>query len=278
MDLGEDELHVAGLTLSGVTRGGVQTSLRAVELGLLFDVGGPIPSQLKHGRVLISHAHQDHLSGLPYFLSQRALQGSGETHIHMPKCTVEPMHRIMAAWGELEGYSPDYVLHGHEPGETVKVGKNLEAIPLRSYHRVPSLAWAVQRHTKKLRPELVGLPHEQIAARRKAGEEITEASTSTLLCVSGDTKIELFDEEPLVRQAKVLVFECTAWDDQRDVEQTRHWGHTHVDEIIERAERFEGEALVLVHRSLRHSRAQAEQIVAQRFPASVRDKVHVFGN
>jgi ribonuclease Z len=49
-----------------------------------------------------------------------------------------------------------------------------------------------------------------------------------------------------------------------------------VDEVIEHAEKFEGEALVLVHRSLRHSFAQAEKIVRERFPASVRDKVHVF--
>ena len=76
---------------------------------------------------------------------------------------------------------------------------------------------------------------------------------------------------------KVLVHEVTAWDQRRGVEDTRAWGHTHVDEVIARAEQFEGEALVLVHRSPRHSRSQIEEILATRFPASVRSKVHVFG-
>ena len=59
---------------------------------------------------------------------------------------------------------------------------------------------------------------------------------------------------------------------------TREWGHTHVDELIEHAERFEGEALVLVHRSLRHARSFAERVARERFPRAVRDKVFVFGN
>ena len=78
-------------------------------------------------------------------------------------------------------------------------------------------------------------------------------------------------------RARVLVHEVTAWDDRRSVEEIRKWGHTHVEEMIPMAERFEGEALVLVHRSLRHSAQQAREIVAARFPASVKDRVHVFG-
>ena len=83
--------------------------------------------------------------------------------------------------------------------------------------------------------------------------------------------------EPRVRACKVLVHEITAWDDRRSVEETRTWGHTHVDELIAVAEQFEGDALVLVHRSPRHTRTQAEAVVRERFPAAVRDKVHVFG-
>ena len=58
---------------------------------------------------------------------------------------------------------------------------------------------------------------------------------------------------------------------------TRKWGHTHRAELVARAESFTGEALVLVHRSMRHSRSEAEAIVARRFPAAMRGRVHVFG-
>ena len=277
MDFGEDTLEVGGLTLTGVTRGGIATSLRVPELGLLFDVGVPMEGQLRHPRILVSHGHQDHLGGLPYLLSQRHLARQSPADVHVPSEIVDPLTRIFDAWAEIEDFHMEMRLHGTRPGDVVAVRKGLEAVALRSVHRVPSLAWVVQRITRRLLPEHANRSGEEIRALRREGVQVTEPHVEPLLCVTGDTQIELFDQEPLVRQCKVLVHEVTSWDDRRDVAHTRAWGHTHVDEILERVEQFEGEALVLVHRSARHSRAQAEQVVATRFPASARDKVHVFG-
>jgi len=278
VDFGEDTLLVGGLTLTGVTRGGIGTSLRVAELGVMFDVGVPVSGQLKNARILVSHGHQDHLGGLPYLLSQRHMMRQEPSEVHVPIEILDPLQRIFAAWSEIEDFEMETRLHGQSPGDVVPVRKGIEAVAVRSVHRVPSLAWTVRRSTMRLAAEFADLSGVQIQALRAQGKTVTEPHVETVLCVTGDTTIELFDREPLVRQAKVLVHEVTSWDDRRGVEHTRKWGHTHVDEMIERAERFEGDALVLVHRSARHSKAQAEQIVAQRFPASVRDKVHVFGN
>lgn len=278
MDFGEDTLQVGGLTLTGVARGGIGTSLRVAELGVMFDVGVPVSGQLKNARILVSHGHQDHLGGLPYLLSQRHMMQQEPSDVHVPLEILDPLQRIFEAWSEIEGFEMETRLHGQRPGDVVKIRKGIEAVAVRSVHRVPSLAWTVRRSTMRLTPEFAGLRGEEIQALRAQGKTVTEPHVEPVLCVTGDTTIELFDREPLVRQAKVLVHEVTSWDDRRGVEHTRKWGHTHVDEIIERAERFEGDALVLVHRSARHSKAEAERVVAQRFPASVRDKVHVFGN
>jgi ribonuclease Z len=278
MNIGFDELRVGGITLRGVTRGGIQTCLMCPELKVMFDVGGVAPGQLKFSTILVTHGHQDHLGGLPYLVSQRHLVSLGPPTVHMPQEAVGPMRRIFDAWAELEGFELDVELVGHAPGDDVPLGKGRVARCFRSVHRVPSLAWLVERVTHRLRPELRGTPGPRLQELRRGGEVITEPHAEPVLAVTGDTQIELWSRAPALSRARVLVYEVTSWDERSDVERTRAWGHTHVEEMVALAEQFEGEALVLVHRSPRHTRAEAERIVAERFPSSVVERVHVFGN
>ena len=272
-----DELRVGGLTLTGLTRGGVETCVMVQSLGLMFDVGMCPPGALKYQRILVSHGHADHLGGLPYLVSQHGLMSSPPPIVHMPEEVVAPMRQILACWSQIEDFALQADLRGHAPGSRASVGRDLSALALRTSHRVPSLGWVIERTSHRLRPEFVGREPRDIAALRAAGEVITDSHVEPLLCVTGDTRIDFFDEHEVVRRCKVLVHEVTSWDDCRDVEVTRRWGHTHLDEVVARAEQFTGEALVLVHRSMRHSRAEAERIARERFPAGVRERVHVFG-
>jgi ribonuclease Z len=272
-----DELKVGGLTLAGITRGGVETCLMVKELGVMFDVGMCPPGALKYPTILVSHGHADHLGGLPYLVSQHGLMSSPPPVIHMPEEIVAPIAQILACWSQIEAFTLKADLRGHAPGARVPVGRDLQALALRTSHRVPSLAWIVERTSHRLRAAYVGREPREIAALRAAGEVITDPHTEPLLCVTGDTRIEFFDEQEIARRCRVLVHEVTSWDERRDAEVTRRWGHTHLDELVARAEQFTGEALVLVHRSMRHTRGEAEALVKRRFPAAVLDRVHVFG-
>ena len=272
-----DELRVGGLTFTGITRGGIETCLMVKDLGLMFDVGMCPPGALKYPTILVSHGHADHLGGLPYLVSQHGLMSSPPPVVHMPEEIVAPIEQILACWSQIEDFTLKADLRGHKPGARVPVGRDLTALALRTSHRVPSLAWVIERTSHRLRPEFVGREPREIAALRAAGEVITDAHVEPILCVTGDTRIELFDEHEVVRRCKVLVHEVTSWDDRRDAAVTRKWGHTHLDEVVLRAEQFTGEALVLVHRSMRHTRAEAEELVRTRFPAAMQGRVHVFG-
>ncbi|TPV96800.1 MAG: MBL fold metallo-hydrolase [Myxococcales bacterium FL481] len=277
MARGYEELKLDGLTLRGVSRGGVETCLMVPELGLMFDVGMCPRGAIKFDRVLVSHGHADHLGGLFYLLSQRSLMRRGAPDVYVPREILEPLQTIAAQWSAIEDFELPVRFWPCDPEQAIALGDGLEALPLRSVHRVASLAYVISRTTQRLRSEFVGRPGPELAQLRRSGVRLTSPESTPILCVSGDTQIELFLGDARVRQSRVLVHEVTAWDGKRDRASTREWGHTHVDEMIACAERFEGDTLVLVHRSLRHSRADAERIVRERFPATIRDKVVVFG-
>jgi ribonuclease Z len=274
----EDRLEVAGLSITGIAEGGVETNIRIPELKLMFDIGMCPPHALKFRRLMVSHGHADHLGGLHYFISQRGMMKLPPPTIHLPAEIAPAIEEILAAWARIEGFTYRYELRPAEPGGRYDLGRGLWAQAIRTDHRVPSLAWLIERTTSRLRDDLRGRPGAEIEALRKAGEVVTHEVTTPVVCVTGDTTIETFLAHEQLRKCSVLVHECTSWDQQRTVESTRQWGHTHVDELIEHAEKFEGDALVLVHRSLRHSRRYAQRILRERFPASMRAKVFVFGH
>lgn len=273
----EDDMEVGGLHIQGIAEGGVETNLRVPELKLMFDIGMCPPKALNFRRVMISHGHTDHFGGIHYYLSQRGMRKLPRAHIHLPEELVEPLEELLAVWSKIEGFSYDYVLHPSKPGESYALNQTLTGHAIRTQHRVPSLAWVIERKTRRLRDEYKELEGREIAELRKQGVQVTDPVIVPVLGVTGDTTIDTFISSERLRTCKVLVHECTSWDDRRGIEVTRGWGHTHVDELIEQLEHFEGDTVVLVHRSLRHSRGFAKRVVHERFPPQLREKIRVFG-
>ncbi len=277
------KLEVGGLTLNGFAQGGVRTAYYVPEYRFQLDSGSFIPKSAD--RIFQTHGHPDHIGCLPGIAARRQIrEDPSPLEIYAPQDLTYPidiMLRGLDACFSCGNKNPrpqlNYELKGLEVGDEVSLTRDATMIAVQNYHGVPGLGYAVRRTTKKLRAEFMGRPGPELGQLKRDGVQITDDVDSIALCISGDTRIEFLVKEPLAQQAKVLVHEVTFWDnDQSDVRKTRRHGHTHVDEMIEHCEMFEGDYLVLCHRSMRYSRAEIEGIIKARFPSSMLSKIVTF--
>lgn len=273
-----EKITVAGVTLEGFAQGGWRTSIHCPDAGCVFDMGTVLPVSVDH--YFVTHGHPDHVCALPFIVAQRDLRDSPRpAKIHVPAAIAEDVTRVLQAtealYGGRRGPSRAEVVP-MKIGDAVSLKRDIAVRAVRTFHDTHACGWAVERTTKKLKPEFHELAGAEIGRLRREGVEVTDATTSTMLVVPGDTKIEFLLRCEQARKAKVLTHEVTYWDDASSPEKCREYGHTHVDEMIEHCEKFEGEALVLVHRSLKYKRAQVEEILRRRFPSVMLPKIHLF--
>jgi len=274
-----EKISIGGVTLHGFAQGGCQTAFHVPEIRAVFDAGAVPGATVDH--VFLTHGHADHVAALPYIVSLRSIRRNKATlSVYLPDELGEPMERLLEAMRDVQRDSEHEAkvrLYPARPGYFFELGRGAVVHAMRSWHRGASLGWGVDRTTSKLKTEFVGMEGSEIGRLRREGVQVTDDVVSTLLVVSGDTRIDFLLEHERARRAKVLVHEVTTWEmDDANVEGARRYGHTHVAEMAEHCEKFEGDYLVLTHRSMKHSREEAEEILRRRFPAAMLDRILLF--
>jgi ribonuclease Z len=264
-------------TLRGVSVGGVYTSIAVQELGLLFDAGIPARSLATIDTILLSHGHVDHIGSLPALLGIRALHGkSRPPRVIMPAEIVPDLVAALATLSKLQRWSLEIEAIGMNPGDELELRGDLRVRAVRTFHPVPSLAYVVVRRVSKLRPEFRDLSGGEIAARRRAGEAMLEHDDRMELAYATDTLVSVFEHSPELLRARVLIMECTFLDARKSLEGARAGCHIHLDEVIERAESFENEVIVLMHASQLYRPEEVATILDKRVPAALRKRIVPF--
>jgi ribonuclease Z len=264
-------------TIRGVSVGGVYTSLAVPELSIVLDAGISPRSAGGIDTILLSHGHADHVGALPALLGIRALHGKTKPpRVVMPAEIVDDLKTALAALSKLQRWPLDVEAIGMNPGDEIELRGDLLVRAVRTFHPVPSLAYIIVRRVAKLRAEFRGLPGTEIAARRLAGEAMTEHEDRLELAYATDTLVSVLDHSPELLTARVLIMECTFLDERKTLEAARAGCHIHLDEVVERADKFANDHIVLMHCSQLYQPGEVAAILDRRVPPELRKRIIPF--
>lgn len=261
------------LTIEGYSRAAVQSYFRVPELKVGFDVGGSPWDFMSLRTLFVSHAHLDHMAALPVFVARRRMMKMEPPTIYLPNAVVEPTERMLRSWQRLDRGRMICNLVGVEAGDEIELSRENVVTVFPTTHTVPSVGYVVWDRRRKLKPELVGRPQNEIRELATSGVDVTHEVRVPIVCYTGDTAPSGLDADPAVYESQILITELTFYRPEHRKEKIHKFGHTHVDDILERAELFKNEKIVFTHVSTRYLDHQIERGIMKRLPPSLRDRV-----
>jgi len=274
------EFCYEGIRVLGSSLAGEETFVVVPEMNLVFDVGRAPREAVTVDNVLLSHGHMDHAAGVAYYFAQRMFIDNRPGNVYLPEQLVEPIRRLLRVWADIDGHEPPANVHGARPGEDIVLRRDLIVRPFKVNHPcrrhdrsvVESLGFAAIEVRRKLKEEYRDLTGPQIVELKKQGVEITNRIELPLVTYCGDTAPGGFLDLDCVRQAKVLLLECTFVEpDHRD--RARAGYHMHITDLREVMRHLKNERVVLTHLSRRTALAEAKSVLRQELGADADERV-----
>ncbi len=256
----------AGLTVEGYSRAAVQTYWRIPELKLGFDLGAQPWDFMGTPNWFVSHTHLDHIAALPVYISRRRMMKMDPPTIYLPEPAIAPIRQILRAFSRLDRSRMPCELIGIHPGDEWILSRELVVTVGSVTHTVPTCCFIVWQRRKKLKAEYQSLSGDQIRDLRLAGTEVTTEQRVPLVGYLGDSSPAGLDRNPDLYRAKILIAEMTFLAPGHRKEKIHKHGHMHLDDLVERADRFENEKIIAAHFSTRYHAKQIRQWVDQKLP------------
>ncbi len=264
------------LTIEGYSRAAVQTYWRVPELKLGFDMGAQPWSFMATPNWFVSHTHLDHIAALPVLVARRRMMKMEPPTIYLPAEAVSNVDALLRAFQRLDRGRMPVELVGLKPGDEIELSRELVVSTIPTRHTIPSLGYLVWERRKKLKPEYHHLTGDQIRDLRLGGAEVSAEIRIPKIAYLGDTSPQGIDAVPDVYQAQILILEMTFVAPNERASIIHKYGHTHLDDLIARADRFENEIIIASHFSTRLHPDQIVRIIEKRLPDSLRGRLKVW--
>ena len=263
-------------TIEGFSRAAVQTYWRIPEFKLGFDLGAQPWSFMGTPTWFVSHTHIDHVMALPTYVARRRMMKMEPPTIYLPEGAIEPIRRILRQVSRLDRGRLPCSLEPMKAGDEIDVSRELVVTVSETRHTVPSLGFVVWERRRKLRPEFQDLSGDQIRDLRLSGTEVTHEVRIARLAYLGDSAPEGLDACPAMFEADVLIMEMTFVAARHRKERIHKFGHMHLDDLIERRERFANKLVIASHFSTRYQSNQIVSTVQRRLPDMLDGRLHLW--
>jgi ribonuclease Z len=266
----------AGLTIEGYSRAAVQSYWRVPELKLGFDLGAQPWDFMGTPTWLISHTHLDHVAALPVYVARRRMMRMEPPTLYLPEESVEDVRRLLLIAQRLDRGRQICQLNGVKPGDEFELSREHVVTVFPTTHTIPSVGYVVWDRRRKLKDEYQGLAGEKIRDLRLSGVEVTREVRIPLLAYTGDTSPGGLDNYSPVYQAKILITELSFIRPNHRREKIHKFGHMHLDDFLERADRFQNELIICAHFSTRYHPNEVKRLVEAKLPPRLRERVKLW--
>lgn len=269
-------LTLAGMTIEGYSRAAVQTYWRIPELRMGFDLGAQPWDFMGTASWFLTHLHLDHMAALPVYIARRRMMKMEPPTIYLPAHAVELVEHLLKIVSRLDRGRLPCQLVPVSPGDEIEFSRELVVTASATKHTVPSLGYVVWERRKKLKAEYTTLSGEQIRDLRLSGTDVTEERRLPILAYLGDSAPEGLDACPAMYEAQVLITEMTFVAPRHRKDKIHKHGHMHLDDYVERRDRFRNTAIVAGHLSTRYHDRQVEHFVRKAFPTMLDGRLHLW--
>jgi ribonuclease Z len=266
----------AGLTIEGYSRAAVQSYWRVPELKIGFDLGAQPWDFMGTPTWLVTHTHLDHIAALPVYVARRRMMRMEPPTIYLPAEGIEDVRRLLLVMQRLDRGRMICQLNGVKPGDEIELSRDHVVTAFPTTHTIPSLGYLVWERRFKLKEEYFGLAGDKIRDLRLSGVAVTKEVRTPLLAYTGDTSPAGLDNYAPAFQAKILITELSFIRPNHRREKIHKFGHMHLDDFIERADRFENELIICAHFSTRYHAQEVQRVVEAKLPPRLRERIKLW--